>query len=456
MSCCPKVLLTWCLALAVPAVFAGQLSGRTTSGAYYSVEVPNGWAPVDGLVIWNKGIDFEAPSPNPGLGPLADLQLSEGFAVAATSYSLSGWSLFDSSRDLNQVLAAFSAAFGAPAQIFVYGADIGGLVAVEAGEGGLAGNVVGALPLCAPLAGSRFWDAMVDLRLIYDAVCDADPAARIPGGATGLPAGFDSNQVAAAVDACTGVLAPPASRSPSQQQNLALITSLTTVPESLLPAAMELAGFGLADLIGDPRKLGGAQAMDNATVVYPDPAIDAQIERVSADPAARNRLFDHYTPRGTLSQTRVIALHTSQDGLVFVEHLAEYAAVAPGDRLTGAVVAEVDPTHCGFTEAEVVAGWESLRGWVAGLPQPSPADLQAVCQALVNGGLADGPCRIDPAFAIDPLAARVPERAGFVPLPQPVPGLPGWGRTVLFLLVVLSGLAFLARRRVARVRRRVD
>ncbi len=447
MSFAVKVLLPLCLALAAPAVFAGQLSGQTPSGAYYQVEVPDGWAPVDGLVIWNKGFDLGAPAPNPDLGPLVDLQLAEGYAVAATSYGLGGWSLFGSSRDLNQFLTAFSTAFGTPAQIFVYGADIGGLVAVQAGEGGLAGNVVGALPLCAPLAGSRWWDGLVDLRLIYDAVCSAEPAARIAGGARGFPAGVDSSQVAAAVNACTGVLEPPANRSPSQQQNLALITSLTTVPESLLLASIELAGFGLADLIGDPRKLGGAQAMDNTTVVYADPVIEAQIERVSADPAARNRLFDHYTPRGTLNQTRVIALHTSQDGLVFVEHLAEYAAVAPSDRLTAVVVSEVAPTHCDFSEAEVVAGWESLRGWVAGLPQPSAADIQAACLGLVNGNLASGPCRIDPAFTAAPLANRVPERAGFVPLPRSVPGLPGGGRTLLVLLVVLSGLGFLAGRR---------
>ena len=61
-------------------------------------------------------------------------------------------------------------------------------------------------------------------------------------------------------------------------------------------------------------------------------------------------------------------------------------------------------------EGELVAGWETLRGWIAGLPQPTAASIQATCEALVAGSLAAGPCRIDPTFVIPDLDDRVRPR----------------------------------------------
>ena len=55
------------------------------------------------LVINNHGFDFNPPAPNPGLGPLAALQLSEGYAVAASSYSNCCWTLFSTQKDLNRL-----------------------------------------------------------------------------------------------------------------------------------------------------------------------------------------------------------------------------------------------------------------------------------------------------------------------------------------------------------------
>ncbi len=56
--------------------------------------------PGDGLVIWNHELALAPVEPNPDLGPLAEVQLSEGYAVAASSYSQSGWALFSSAEDL--------------------------------------------------------------------------------------------------------------------------------------------------------------------------------------------------------------------------------------------------------------------------------------------------------------------------------------------------------------------
>ena len=400
------------LVLGPSAVAQTVVTGQTPSGAFYRIEAPVGWQPADGLVIYNHGISFDPVAPVTDMGPLLDVQLAEGYAVAASSFSLRGWALFQTATDLRELLEAFEAAFAAPEEILIYGQSMGGLATAQAIELGDLGPVTGALPICGALAGSRIWDGALDLRLIYDFVCAGIPAASIPGGAGGLPdppdPDFDDVALALAVNACTGVLVPGGG-SPEQQANLATILALVGIPESFLLTDMFVSTFGLHDRVYDPPKLDGAMAMDNIGVVYDDPEVDAGIERVSSDPPARFRLLDYYTPTGEVGAVKILSIHTDKDGLVIVEHESEYASVVPPGNLTVAVVVEDEASHCGFTDAELAAAWEALRSWVAGAAQPSAADLQADCEALVGGGTA-GPCRFDPDFVVGDFDDRFPPR----------------------------------------------
>ncbi len=404
------------LLLASPLAVSAQtiLEGQTDSGAYHTIMVPDGWQPADGLVIWNHGFSLNPVGPVTDLGPLVDLQLSEGYAVAASSYSLSGWALFNTVEDLNQMYDDFVDHFGAPTHTLVTGASLGGAVTAQAIEQADLGNVVGAMPICGAVAGSRTWNAALDLRLAYNLICGGVPGAAIPGGAMGLPfppdPAFDNNALGAAVHACTGILAPPSLRTPEQAARLATLLDLGDIPESFLLTDMGFVTFALADLSYDPQKLGGAPALGNMEVDYGDPMINLGIERVQADPAAVRRLFDHYTPTGRVGDTRIVSIHTDKDGLVFVEHEDEYADAVPLHNLTVGIIVEDEPTHCGFTAAETAAAWESLRGWVAGLPQPTVQDLQNTCNALDLGGLAEGPCRYDPNFVNRDLGHRARPR----------------------------------------------
>jgi len=133
---------------------------------------------------------------------------------------------------------------------------------------------------------------------------------------------------------------------------------------------------------------------------------------VTADPQARRRLLDNFTPTGDVGEVKIVSLHTDQDGLVVVENTTEYAAVVPATQLTTGIVVEDEPSHCGFSDAELLAAWESLRGWVAGGRQPSAGDLQATCESLAGTGAAAGPCRIDPGFVAPELEARIRPRGG--------------------------------------------
>ena len=123
---------------------------------------------------------------------------------------------------------------------------------------------------------------------------------------------------------------------------------------------------------------------------------------------AGQHLQDNYTPTGDVRGAKIVSLHTDKDGLVIVENESEYASVVPAANLVTAVAIEPTPSHCGFSNAETAASWESLRGWVAGGPQPTAAGIQALCVVLAP--TVGGPCRIDPAFVIPDMDGRIRPR----------------------------------------------
>ncbi|MEO1087649.1 MAG: hypothetical protein AAFY88_25725, partial [Acidobacteriota bacterium] len=92
------------LLIATPLWAQTTVNGQTETGAFYTFIVPDGWQPANGLVIWNHGFDLNPVSANPDLGPLRDLHLSQGYAVAASSYSQIGWALFQTICSLSSMV----------------------------------------------------------------------------------------------------------------------------------------------------------------------------------------------------------------------------------------------------------------------------------------------------------------------------------------------------------------
>lgn len=405
------------LLMASPTLAQTEYTGNTSGGAFYRIIVPDGWTPAGGLAIWNHGFDLEPIDPldDEDMGPFLQVQLAQGYAVAASSYSLVGWALFETVQDLEDLYAVFVDEVGVPQQVIVHGASLGGIVTAQAIEEANLGNVVGALPICGAVAGSRLWDGAFDLRQLYDAVCGDVPGGEIPGGFTGLSFPPTLTDIFSPINVCTGILLDAGLRSPEQADRLAKLLALSQLPENFLLTDMGFATFGMADLIFDPRKMGGANPLTNEDVVYGDAAIDASIARLPVNQDARKEFFDNYTPRGQVGDVKIVSIHTDKDGLVLAEAQSEYAKVVPDDNLSVGIVVEDIPTHCGFSEAEAVAAWETLRGWIAGFPQPTAADLQLACLGVEASGLFAGPCRYDPGFMVPDLSARVRPRAACTP-----------------------------------------
>ena len=386
-----------------------MVHGMTDGGAYYLIAVPPIWN--GDLVIWNHGFTLDPPGPlfMDDLGPLAPYQLAEGYAVAASSFQQTGWALFKTKNDLQNMVGEFKDQFGKPNQVIVTGGSLGGAVTAQAIEKAHLGNVVGAYILCGAVAGSRNWDGALDLRLIYDVVAADIPAAQIPGGAEGLPEGstLTEYEIAFRVNEATGIWEPEPSL--EQSENLDTILSVAQIPANFLITDMLYATQNMSDLVHDTHKLNSKLGTGNTYVYYGDPVIDASIARVSPHPGAENRLERYFTPSGDVGDTKIISIHTDQDGLVIVENQSEYASVVPDENLTVAIVVEKIPSHCGLNTAEALAGWESLRVWIAGGQQPTASEIQATCEALELAGFP-GPCRIDPIFAVPDMDGRIRPR----------------------------------------------
>src|SRR5690606_29879882 len=124
--CC---LLFACGWVGLPAQAARELIGDTPAGARYRIMVPDGWRDGDPLVMYQHGLDFAPTRETPGLGPLRELMLDQGYAIAASSFRQRGWALFHAIADNRDLLDVFEREVGHPGEMLPFGGSMGGLIA---------------------------------------------------------------------------------------------------------------------------------------------------------------------------------------------------------------------------------------------------------------------------------------------------------------------------------------
>ncbi len=422
------LILVCLLGSGIAAAANRVVEGHTASGARYRIEVPETWQPGGLLVLYQHGFTFEPADSRPGLSPLRETLLAEGYAVAATGFSQRGWALFHAVDDNRELLATFRDAIGAPGEVVPIGGSMGGLIALKVAEDADFRPLVrGVYSLCPTAAGARFWDWAVDLRLIYDAVCDGVSGGELPKGKAPYPwvlelgdipkdlglivYNADLLRALAPIRQCTGIGLPPEQRSVPMTWRLQRIEQLTGLPdEAYLATSLGYATFALGDLVRAPDKLDGLSPFSNLGVRYGDGAIDARIARVAPDPMAALRLRWVSDFRGEIGTAKSVSLITDRDPIVVPANLAVLREHVPSAQLLSALVHESQPSHCGFTQAELVAGWETLRAWTAGGPAPSADTLQSSCVAAQQQGV-DGACRLQPPHDVPAYDTQVRPRA---------------------------------------------
>ena len=411
----PKMPLKQCFLFSI-CLMAAQSSvaqvtevhGQTASGAYYTIALPENWQPQNGLVIWNhgyQGYTTRELDSDPSLGPLDDIVLAQGYAMAASSYSQTGWAVFNSHIDNQQLFERFVEVAGQPEKVFIQGASLGGIISVRDLEEGLIPDIDGALLMCGAVAGSDNWVEAFDLRMVYEAVCSEASNAELPTDFWAEQPKLITGEVEflESLERCTGLVLSTLIDDPlgqllqshAQAERLNRILELTNTDVDFLLLDLGYAVFEIPSLVNDASKLDGLLPFGNAGIDYGDENINNVIQRSVALPSATQLFRENYTPVGDIGNSKVVSIHTSKDGLVKVENQLVLQSLLPPSQLTSAIVVEETASHCEFSEEEGLSAWNKLIDWSAGGAQPGVLDLQQACLASTQN---TGQCRFEADF----------------------------------------------------------
>ncbi|MFE4454195.1 hypothetical protein [Streptomyces sp. NPDC056796] len=380
-----------------PAELAAKATcytGQDSHGAHYAVAVPRAWNGT--LVVHAHGGPDLGAEPDPRRSP-DDLErwavmVEEGYAWAGSSYRRGGYGTRMAASDTENLRRLFTEEFGRPRTTLIHGQSWGGNVAAKTIEmyGSGAGSPYdGALLTNGVLAGgSRGYDYRVDLRVVYQYYCRNHPRPSEPSYPLWMGLREDSAMTAAGLRArleeCTGYGSRPEDRTPLQQRNLDDILAVTKIPERTLASHLSFATFTFRDIV---RRVGLRSPFDNRRVRYSgshdDAALNAGVERFSADPSARRDLSYDSDVTGSVS-IPVLTLHAIDDPTAFVEHESAYLDSLRGAHRERHLVQTFtqESEHSGLSGAEYASAVSALSGWVRTGRRPTPASVASACPAF--------------------------------------------------------------------------
>jgi pimeloyl-ACP methyl ester carboxylesterase len=349
------------------------IDGRLGPGALYRLVRPPNWN--GNLVLYAHGDvsteeDVSLPAEAEIIIPLLS---SQGFAVAFSSYSENGWAVKDGVQRTHQLLGIFTSKFGQPTRVYISGASMGGLIAIELAEK-YPGVFAGALPTCAVAGGAvRQVDYLANVRVLFDLFYPHV----LPGDAGHVPANINVQQAIVVPAAAAIILDSTGAGAIARIAQTPLpFTSPSELLESIVTALALHAG-GFEDLIDRTH---GHPFFDNRRTVYtgalPQAALDiinATVERFDASPSALQYLDRNYEPSGDL-RIPMLMLSTSRDPDVPRLHpLAYLNAVAATGSSDLLVQREINRYgHCNFTLEELGAAFTDLVRWVELGIKPTP------------------------------------------------------------------------------------
>jgi alpha-beta hydrolase superfamily lysophospholipase len=390
------------------------LAGQDYLGAWFWMALPKDW---NGVLVLHThdGPELGEPDPERSARDMAHWSawLRAGYAWAGSSYREGGFDTENAAEDSERVRQAFIAEFGEPQQVLLHGHGWGAPVAARMAQRYTTPDIhprrpsSGKRPYDAVLlsngllAGARGFDAWLDLRVLYQALCANHPLPTEEAYPLwmGLPVGnkLSAEALSQRVNDCTGLQRKPSERSPAQQKVLTQLTRLSRIPEAGLMRQLQDATWGLQHLVW--QQLGGKSALGNEAVVYggaSDAALNQQLPRYKIDAQARGAL-EGYADPGGLIHIPVLSLHAVDDPVVFVEQQASWKA-AMEEAGTGPNLLQLylpGGEHDRVPEAQLLAAAKAVLGWAASGQKPNPA-------AIPGRWLND--------YRVAELATRSPER----------------------------------------------
>ncbi len=386
--------------------------GRDANGAYYTIAVPKHWNKT--LVVHSHGgPDLGDPTPERTRDDLNRwaVMVKEGYAWAGTSYRRGGYGTRMAAEDTDNLRRMVSAMLK-PRKVFIHGQSWGGNVAAKTIE--LYRGYDAALLTSGVMAGgTRGYDYRVDLRAVYQYYCGNHPRpseAQYPlwmglrPGSTMTTAGLRGR-----IEECLGTAG---NRTPEQQQKLTDILTVTKIPEETLNSHLNFATFTFRDIVSN--RLDGKNPFSNAGVRYKgshdDAALNAGVERFSADPEAKAALAYDSDLTGKID-IPVLSVHAIGDPTAFVEHESAYRdTVMKAGRWWNLVQTfTTEATHSAFSDSEYATAVQSLSVWEKWGLRANPYLIAADCPRH-DQGYGTG-CFFDPRYRPMPYESRVIPRS---------------------------------------------
>lgn len=374
------------------------LSGRDVNGAWYVIAVPSDWN--RRLIVHaHGGPRMGAPE---AADPLEDLDrfsvmVRQGYAWIGSTYRRGGYGVRMAAGDADSSRKIFWDRFGRPDRTILHGQSWGGNVAAKVSElyaldAEGRRNYDGVLITNGVVSGgTRAYQFRAGLRAVYQFYCRNHPAPDEPAYPLwqGLPPGAEMTraELRRRVEACTGIDKAARDRNPAEARRLRDILAVTGIREDHLVSHLAWATFTFQDLVH--HRLGGGNPFDNSTVVYRgslnDEALNAGVERFSADPDAIARLAYDSDLSG-LIVLPTLTLHALHDPVVSYRSEAVYAAIvaAAGQSHLLVQAATDEDQHSKLADGGYLTALAALEQWISDGRRPDPAGFQAACRAMAS------------------------------------------------------------------------
>ena len=429
---------------AAPNILTGSIGA-----ANYTIDVPQPWNGT--LFLYSHG--YVAPgSTNPTSASQDPVTgqwlLAGGYALAASSYSSTGWAIEEALRDQVALLDYFDAHVGKPKRVVAVGVSLGGIITAGLIQA-YPDRFAGAMPLCGVLAGGvAAWNTGLDSAYAFktllapgsplQVVNITDPEANIKLAADLMAKAGQTAAGKARIALMAALAGIPGWFLPTQPEPAPTDYAAQAAAQALWESRVDFPfAFGYrAELErragGNPswnagvdyrRQLENSPYHDEVTTLYRDAGLDLNSDLAALNagatikPNARAVAYlDRYISFDGAITVPVLTAHTTADGLVVPQDETTYADIVRSagkqDLLRQAFVHRAG--HCAFTSAEVISlikvmlnrlnsgRWDddSLR----------PAALNAAARAL---GSQDN--------AIGGIFAAQPAFAAYTPGPYPRP-----------------------------------
>ena len=374
---------------------SNKYEGTFSDGSTYVIHVPKGWNGT--LLLYSHG--YVPPGSSNAATDVGDALtglylLSQGYALAGSSFATTGWAIQDGFTDQLAVLDAFISLVAQPTRTIAWGHSLGGIISAGLIQK-FPERFSAALPMCGVLAGSvGLWNTGLDSAFAFrtllgptsglQVVHISDPntnlaiAEQILSNAQATPAGRARIALAAALFDTPGwfdVFSPEpaitdyASREAAQFQWLQHVDFPATFA---FRAELEARAHGNPSWnagVDYEKQLERSASYEEVKQLYrlaslnlhADLAALASQPRVGADLPAITYLSQNIVFDGDL-EVPVLTLHTTGDGLVPVENERAYKDVVTRARnarfLRETFIHRAG--HCSFTPAEQIIALRTL------------------------------------------------------------------------------------------------